>query len=77
MTGEEQQRCLHAANGCWRANHPANRQNGRNGHKPDCSAGDNGRDEPDEIASDDFAEGQNGRGGRSKAKKKGELAREA
>ncbi len=71
MTGEEQQRCLHATNGCWRANHPANRQNGHNGHRAECSD----TREQDEMAdSGDLAD--ESRCGRSKAGEEEEMAEE-
>lgn len=73
VTGEEQQRCLHAANRCWRQNHPANPRNGWDGRKEaGCSGSQNG--DSGNVASE---ENRNGRNGRSKSPKKEELAKEA
>jgi hypothetical protein len=81
LTGEEQHRCLHAAGGCWRANHPASRCKGnRNGKE---AASDNvNRDGSDldgeETDWGDQQERSNGRNGHEKSgSKKAKEAQEA
>ncbi len=79
VTSEEQKRCLHAANGCWRANHPANPQNGRNGHGNACAEEkEKGNGHCGQVSADGCPqEKRRRRSGRSKAHREEEQPQEA
>ncbi len=78
FTDEEQQRCLHAVNGCWRANHPSRQQGRRNGKQAPVGATKaerNGHDSEEEDCGDQ-GERSNGHSRVSHKKKEAQEATE-